>query len=90
MAKEKNMTKQIILIVAIVSILTSLLSVGGAWVIMKVQVENNTEKIEKNISDIDCIEEDKEALSGNINEIKYNIKAICKALTIEYITLNGN
>ncbi len=60
-------------------------SMGVAYAVVKTQVESNTVSIETNLDYIIKNDSKISTTASNIQEIKFNIKSICKALKIEYI-----
>ena len=60
-------------------------SMGVAYAVVKTQIEANTFSIEANSDYIIKNDNKISTTASNIQEIKFNIKSICKALKIEYI-----
>ena len=72
-------------------------SLGAAYATITSRVSNNEIAIIKLINDIDensysveAIKDDRGSLSNDMIEIKFNMKSICKALNIDYISADDN
>jgi len=81
----------------ILMIIIWIFSLGVAYATITSRVSNNEIAIIKLINDIDensysveAIKDDRGSLSNDMIEIKFNMKSICKALNIDYISTNDD
>jgi hypothetical protein len=76
-----------------ITILIWIFSLGVAYATISSRVSNNeaaivvlVESVKTNRDCVESIKKDRGSLSNDMQEIKFNMKSICKALKIDYIT----